>query len=380
MKTTRRKFLLGSAGASLCAATAAINAMNVEKIGAFPKMPYSENFLGPKPGFARLDSNENPYGPAKSALRMVEYAGKKGAYYPDAANIVLRDMIAEKYGVARENVAISTGSAEALSAIALVYGRRGPIVAPRLFFDATPLYAQNLGLATIQRAPLMADMSVDIDALEQMISPDTGMVQICNPNNPTGLMARSEDLKPAVIRMAKHAPVVIDEAYIELTDNPEGNSCLDLVKAGHNVIVARTFSKIYGMAGLRVGYVISTPEIISEIQPAIMSWMSAPSLASAIGCLNDDGFLEFSRSKIYEGRNMVENMLNGLGLEYLPSQTNFLYFKTDKGADKIQEMLRDNNISIQGQYMDYQDWSRVSLGMLEDVECFCDALPRVLDA
>lgn len=379
--TSRRSLLLG-AGASIlatgCASTQA--SRKAEQAGAFPDMPYSGELLGPEPGVARLSGNENPYGPAPSALKMIDYAGKKGAFYPGQAHTVLKEMIAERHGVTPDHITLSTGSAEVLSAIAMVYGRKGPIVAPRLFFDATALYAQRLGLAEIQRVPLTDGMEIDIAALKRAVTPETGLVQLCNPNNPTGVLSNTEELKSAVRRMSASAPVVVDEAYIELTSDPEKDSCVDLVRQGHDVIVARTFSKLYGMAGIRVGYAISSPEAAETIKSGVMSWMSGVSLAAAIGCYNDERFVDFSRARIFEGRQMIEETLRSLQLTALPSHANFVYFKSGQPANDLRDDFADRRIQIRGQYMDYADWTRVSVGRLEDVERFCKALPEIAGA
>ena len=381
LQTSRRGLILGLAGASaLTACSSAQAAKRAEQVGAFPSLPKHDNLLGPQPGVAQLRSNENPYGPADSALKMMEYAARKGAYYPSGAVRTLTQMIADRHGLDADMISVSTGSAEALSAIAIVYGQKGPIVAPRLFFDATPLYAQKLGLAEIKRAPMRADMGIDLPALEAMVTPQTGLVQICNPNNPTGMLTDPSVLKPAVKRMATKAPVVVDEAYMELTDAPETNTCIDLVKQGHDVIIARTFSKIYGMAGIRVGYVISSPETARTIREANMSWMSGIGLAAAIGCYDDTKFLNYSKAKIFEARDMIEDTLDTLGLERLPSQTNFVYFKTGRAANDIEAAFKAKNIRLRGQYMDYDAWTRVSTGHLADVERFCQTLPEVLRA
>jgi len=311
---------------------------------------------------------------------MIEYAGKKGAYYPDIAGQKLAAMIAERHGVTPDMIAITTGSGEALSAIALIYGKKGPIVAPRLFWDTTALYAVNLGLAEIDRVALGSDMSTDLAAIEARVTAGTGLVQLCNPNNPTGLVADPVALKAAVERMSKLATVLVDEAYMELADDPEGNTCIGLIKEGHNVIVSRTFSKIYGMAGIRVGYTISSPETAAKIQSTSMSWISGVGLAAAIGSYDDTAFLDFSKGKIVEGRQMVVTTLDALDLEYLPSQTNFVYFKSGKEANDVQKAMKERKISIRGQYMDYNEWTRVSMGTIEDVEKFCKALPEVIGA
>jgi len=384
---SRRFLLAGATGLSVAGATACASgasALTETTEGAFPpekvavENPY---LLGPPEGIALLSRNENPYGPAPSALKMIEYAGSKGAYYTsqDAVKL-LATMIAERHGVAPEQIAITTGSGEALSAIAMIYGPNGPIVAPRLFWDTTALYAVNLGMATIDRVPLKADMSTDLVAIEAKVTPETGLVQLCNPNNPTGLVAPEAELKAAVKRMAAKTTVLVDEAYMELADDPDANTCIPLIKEGHNVIVSRTFSKIYGMAGIRMGYTISSPEVAKKIQATAMSWSPCTSYAAAIGCYNDEKFIAFSKGKVREAREMITTTLDALGLVHLPSQTNFVYFKSGKPANDVQKAFAAQKISVRGQYMDYVDWTRVSTGKIEDVERFCKALPAIVGA
>jgi histidinol-phosphate aminotransferase len=368
-----------AAGLAACANSATTAAL-AEATGAFPPEPAAASPLfGPAAGLALLSRNENPYGPAPSALKMIEASAQKGAYYtnPDAS-MTLMKLIAERHGVAPEQIVITTGSGEALSALALMYGPKGPIVAPRLFWDTTALYAANLGLASITRIPLTEDMEIDYAGIEAAITPETGMVQLCNPNNPTALTTPGSIIRPAVARMAARTTVVVDEAYIELTDDEDAITCVPLVKEGKDVIVTRTFSKIYGMAGIRVGYTISSAETAEKIRSTAMSWAPCTSIAAAIGCYNDEAFVEYSRSKIVEARQMVSATLDTLGLPYLKSQTNFVYFQSGKPANDLQKAMADERISIRGQYMDYAVWSRVSMGKTEDVERFCKTLPKLV--
>ena len=380
---SRRMMLTSAVGASIAGAASAtpMGAQSAQE-AAFPEgiveNPY---LLGAPEGVALLSRNENPYGPSKAALKMIEYGAQKGAYYVSReAQMLLRQMIAEKNGVAPEQVAITTGSGEALSAIALIYGPNGKIVAPRLFWDTTALYAKRLGMAEIDRVPLTEDMDINLAGIEAKVDDSTGLVQLCNPNNPTGLVSDPAVFKAAVKRMAAKAPVLVDEAYIELADNPAEHECIDLIKEGHNVIVSRTFSKIYGMAGIRVGYTISSAETAEKIQQTAMSWSPSTSFAGAIGAYNDDAFLEFSKAKIVEGREMVTTTLDTLGLTYLPSSTNFVYFKSGKEANDVQQAFAAKKISVRGQYMDYNEWTRVSMGKIEDVDRFCKALPEIVGA
>ncbi|MAI90576.1 histidinol-phosphate transaminase [Ponticaulis sp.] len=381
---SRRFLLTGSAGAAVAGLTACATSSAGSAVaqGAFtPENASVENpyLLGAPEGVALLSRNENPYGPAQSAKDMIAYAASKGAYYTSGeATMMLKEMIAERHGVTPDHVALSTGSGEILSAIALHYGPNGPIVAPRLFWDTTALYASNLGMAEISRVPLTAGMEIDLPAMESMVTESTGLVQLCNPNNPTGLVLPGDVIRPAVARMAAKTTVVVDEAYIELANDEEGTTCIPLIKEGHDVIVTRTFSKIYGMAGIRMGYLIAKPETAQKIQSVVMSWTPSTSIAAAIGSYNDMDFINFSKGKIVEAREMVTTTLDALGLEYLPSQTNFVYFKSGKEANAVQEAMASRMISVRGQYMDYNEWTRVSMGFIEDVDRFCKALPEVL--
>lgn len=379
-----RRFLLagglaaGASGLAACTTTSSA----AEARGAFPPSGVPDPYLlGPKEGVALLSRNENPYGPSQSALKMVEYAASKGAFYtsPEAITMLMQ-MIADRNGVAPEQVVLTTGSGEVLSAIAMIYGKDGPIVAPRLFWDTTALYAVNQGVGSIDRVPLTTAMDIDLPGIEAKVTSATGLVQLCNPNNPTGLVSDAATFQAAVKRMAAKTTVLVDEAYIELADDPEANSCVGLIKQGHDVIVTRTFSKIYGMAGLRMGYSISSVDTAEKIRSAVMSWTPCTSYAAAIGAYQDDAFLDYSKSKIVEAREMVNTTLDTLGLARLPSQTNFVYFKSGLEANAVQQAMNARKISVRGQYMDYNEWTRVSMGKIEDVERFCKALPEVIGA
>jgi histidinol-phosphate aminotransferase len=386
-RLTRRNLFSAGAGAAAaglagCATTTSATASAAaESLGAFPPEPKEASLFGPAPGLALLSRNENPYGPAPSALKMIEAAARKGAYYTnEEATKTLAGMIAERHGVSPEQIVITTGSGEALSALALIYGPKGPIVAPRLFWDTTALYAAKLGLAEITRIPLTEDMNMDLPAMETAITAETGMVQLCNPNNPTGIAIPGAVIRAAASRMAAKTTVVVDEAYIELVDDEAAMTCIPLIKEGKDVIVTRTFSKIYGMAGIRVGYTISSAETAAKIRYTQMSWTPCTSIAAAIGCYNDEAFIAGSKSKIVEAREMITATLDTLGLPYLKSQTNFVYFQSGLPANDLQKAFAAEQISIRGQYMDYTPWSRVSTGKLEDVERFCKALPRMINA
>lgn len=173
---------------------------------------------------------------------------------------------------------------------------------------------------------------------------------------------------------------MVDEAYNELTDTPDANSLVGLVREGKDVIICRTFSKIYGMAGMRVGYAITTEENAERIRGYLMSFGGNISgIAGAIASYSDMAFLEKSKLMVSEGRAMILDAVGAAGLTALPSQTNFVYVRVPD-ADKVQAAMKARNISIRGAYGPWTQYSRVSTGRIEDVARYAKALPEVIDS
>lgn len=374
----RRGFLLGAAatvaGASALKAGIALADGHGREMAEMP-------LFGPLPGVAKLDSNENPYGPSPAALAAIRDASTHGAYYVERAPLRLREMIAERHGVEPDYVTLSSGSSGGLVACAVEAGTRGNILAPDLFWDTTSKSVEDQGIAEIVRLPKHPDLEIDLDAMYAAIDDSISMVQIVNPNNPTGMLMDAAAVRDFCIKASKKATVLVDEAYNEVTDSPGDNSMVSLVKAGHDVIVARTFSKIYGMAGLRVGYLIADPEKIRAMGRYGIGWygLNQSGIAAALACYDDQDFMDASRAKIREGREMVYSALKGNGLTGLPSQTNFIFVNLGAiDADAFQAAMAEENVLIRGIYRDYKHMSRVSMGRLEHVQMYVDALPRVL--
>jgi len=373
MHANRRSFL---AGASLSAGLAPFAGAGLSPLAAATGIMDSPDF-GPMPGEALLSRNENPYGPAPSALRAVAESARMGCYYADRGLGRLGDMIAERHRVSPRQVVLGSGSTEILCAISLAWGAKGKVLCPDLFWDTTVQYGERQGVGAI-RVPLARDMGVDLAAMSAKLDDTVSLVQICNPNNPTGLLIPASDLRAFADTVTPKATLLVDEAYNELTDAPGDNTLIDLARAGRDVIVCRTFSKIYGMAGMRVGYAITTEENADLIRGYLMSFGgNVAGVAAAIASYSDTGFLEESRAMVLEGREMILDAVARAGLTALPSQTNFVYVKVFD-ADKVQAAMGERGIRIRGAYGPWTQWSRVSTGRLEDVERYAKTLPEVI--
>ncbi len=337
---------------------------------------------GPDASVAKLNANENPFGPSAAALEAAAEATSRGAYYVGESVPRLKAMIAERNGVSPGNISLSSGSSGVLSFFAVAKSKQGRILGPDLFWDTTAKAAVRQG-GELKYMPKTADLAIDLDAMLPAITRDISLVHITNPNNPTGLLLDPAKLKAFCIEASKKATVLVDEAYNELTDDPEKHSMVPLIKAGHDVVVARTFSKIYGLAGMRVGYMIG-----SEANTALIDQyglgdyaMNQAGVAAAIACYNDEKFLAKSKSAIVAAREAVMEATTSLGLKPLPSATNFVFVDLgDLDAEKFRAAMARQNVLIRGIYRDYTSWSRVSMGLPRDVDRYIAALPPVLDA
>lgn len=378
---SRRLFLGGSIATTVLGASGIIAPASLAATSA----PMKEKlYYGPAPGIAKLNANENAYGPSADALKAInEAASTGGAYYAYPALLRLMDMIAENYGLSRANVSVSGGSSPILAYAALAATTRGVILGPDLFWDTTSLAPTKQGGPEIRRVPNTADLEIDLDAMYAAIDDSVGMVHICNPNNPTGRILDPAKLKAFCIKASKKCLVLVDEAYNELIDDAPKHSMIPLIKQGHNVVVARTFSKIYGLAGMRVGYMLGSEQNMEFINRYGMGGytVNQAGLAAAIASYNDTGFMTFSKDKIDEARGIILDAVKANGLTALPSTTNFVFVNLGKDGDanSFRKAMEEQKVLIRGQYRTYKQWSRVSTGKIEHVKMYADAIPLALE-
>ena len=330
-------------------------------------------------GQIRLVFNENPYGPSPKALEAVAKILPKTAYYPGAIEQDLPALFVKRHRLNSDQVFLASGSNEGLQAAMMAFGKQGKVISPSLTYSDHLAYAERLGIA-VERIPLREDMSIDLDAMARAVDDTVGLVYLCNPNNPTGMAIDGDELRAFCRELSPRVPILIDEAYNELTDKPDYTSMVDLVREGANVLITRTFSKIFGMAGLRVGYGMGHPDMVKVVKDHVMAWPNGVGLYAAYHSYLDDAFIDFSRQKILQGRAMVNATFRRHGIEPLPSQTNFVYADIGRNASDFKKEMAANHVIIRGAYDGYENYSRVSMGRLEELEVFDSVFSRVFTA
>ena len=324
----------------------------------------------------KLASNENPLGPSPKARQAMIEMLDRAHFYPDGGGYYLREAIAESLGLAMANVILGCGSNEIIEFIGHAYLQPGDeIVVAKHSFAVYRLMAQLFGAKVVDVPD--PDFVHDLDGMLAAITPRTKEIFIANPNNPTGTMVFQDDIDRFMERVPEHVMVVFDEAYHEFLDDPP--DVLKFVRAGRNVVVLRTFSKIQGLANLRIGYGIAAPEIIDILQKARQPFnANGIAQAGALAGLRDMAHIEETRRVTKEGRNFLQSEFLDMGLEYIPSHANFVLVRVGDGKKVFEALLRRGIIvRAMGSY-GLPEWVRVSVGTMPQNEAFVAAL-RELD-
>ena len=329
---------------------------------------------------ARLLANENPYGPSdKVRLAIMESAGI-GNRYGHTAAAKLIDMIAEKEGVTPEHIMLGPGSTDMLEKTAITHFIDGGNIV-----SADPAYMSLIKTAMAFKAewksvPLTKEWAHDLPAMEAAVDKDTKLVYVCNPNNPTGSITESKALWSFCEKVADKAPIFVDEAYLEFLDKPESASMVGLVKKGKNVIIARTFSKIHAMAGLRVGYIVGLPETLEKISSMVRGnmGMSITSLKGAMASMEDLKFQENSQKWNKETREYVCEELKKLGFEPVPSYTSFVLFQIEMEGKPFLEKMFGKGVGVRAFEVFDKPYCRVSMGKMNEMKLFVETLKQVL--
>jgi histidinol-phosphate aminotransferase len=359
---TNRRFWLKQASLAIAGLSVAGKGFTLDK-------PYS-----PPGGKIILSSNENPYGPSPMARKAMMEAVTSSNRYPWETTNKLMDKIAAKYGLVNENVLMGAGSSEILGLVTQYAGlQKGNIVTANPTFQIWIRAAEKLGLEII-RVPLTADKKHDLPEMMNKINAQTKMVYVCNPNNPTATISDAAALKSFIEEVTKHTLVLLDEAYIEYSDEP---TLAYMVASNKNLIIAKTFSKIYGMAGARIGYALAhkeTIEKIGELQPWANAGASAVSLAGAMASLDDTAFLKETKKLNAAAKEFTKTELEKLHIKVLPSYSNFMYFSLKDYSKDYLKLLEAANIAGGGIREDEGKWGRITIGTMDEMKQYIKAL------
>lgn len=327
----------------------------------------------------RAGFNENPWGPSRVALQAIVDSIKMSNLYGGNRR-ALSELLGKINNVPDDHISIGTGSGEILrTAGMLVAIDKGSVVCADPTYHDLIRYAERAG-SEIIRVPVDREtLHVDLNAMHKAIRKDTKCVYLANPNNPIPSIIEKNALRDFTLDVAKERMVFIDEAYFEFVDNPAYESMMDLVRDGHkNIVVARTASKIHGLAGMRIGFGFAHPELTERIDDAKTGAINVLGLNAAVASYEDQDFQDFTIRKNRESLRIVESMLDELGHRYIKSNANFSFIHTGRDIREINQAFRQENIMVGRPFPPMNDWVRVSMAKPHEMEYFNQVYRKIL--
>ena len=335
--------------------------------GVVPADPYDD--------LAKLASNENPHGPSEKMWAAMDlarkYANRYG--YPDGD---IHEKIAEHHGMGTDNIIMNAGSGETLRVAGIAFlGHEEKVVGVEPTYTSVYRVASGIDADVIAR-PLLADHTQDIDDLVQVTKRnyrDVGLVYVVNPNNPTGVIVPDDDIRHLLDNIPEDIPVLIDEAYHHFIGDPRYSSAVKYIKEGRKVLVTRTFSKIYGMAGLRLGYGIAPEEMIDQMRTYATGSVNALARWGAVAALEDPEYEKWIRDTTIALRDATMTELRGQGFEVIPSECNFFMVHTGRPASEVRAAFRRRDVAVGRDFPPMLDYLRVSIGTEDEMKRFMAA-------
>jgi len=332
-------------------------------------------------GSIKLASNENPLGPSPKALEAIVSAMSKLNRYPDGSGFYLRRKLADKYCIPFDGIMLGNGSNEIIEMVVRAFLTPGSeVIMPAPSFLLYRLVVQWMGGKPVCIA-LKTDLGIDLEKMAGAITPKTKVIFLTNPNNPTGRIISKSDFNAFLSEVPHDVVVVLDEAYIEFNTNPDTPCGFDYIgKEGPGVIVLRTFSKAYGLAGLRIGYGTMDPDIASFLN-RVRQPFNTGSLAqtAALAALDDEEFLHRTQQTIWSGMRYLYNEIEKMGLEYVPSEANFFLIDVACEAKTLFEAMLRRGVIIRSMASYGMDrFIRVNAGLPEENRRFVHTLGQVL--
>jgi histidinol-phosphate aminotransferase len=327
----------------------------------------------------KLASNENPLGPSPKGVKALQEAVERIHIYPDGNCYYLKEALAQHLGVAPDQLLLGNGSDEMLRMLAETFlNPEDEVILSEHTFSGYQFITRLMGAWDV--VVPMKDYTFDLEAMAKAVSPKTKMVFICNPNNPTGTFVTADELDGFLDAVPAGVLVVMDEAYYEYVDDPSYPDTVAMLASRKNLMILRTFSKVYGLAGLRVGYGIGHPDVIFAINRVREPFnVNSLAQAAAVGALADEEFLQESRAVNRAGKAFLYEEFKRLGLSYIPSQSNFILVNVGMDSQEFfRAMLKKGVIVRAGDAFGLPGFIRVTVGREQDNRRFIDALMDVL--
>lgn len=331
--------------------------------------------------FIRISFNENNYGPSPKALQALATCGAIASRYPFLSELAVAQAIADYHGVKPENVALGCGSTEILRvADAAFLAADKNLVVAEPTFEAVLEYS-GVEHSDIVKVPLTADHRHDLPRMADSCTSKTGLVYICNPNNPTATIVTRDAMADFISRVPPTTLILVDEAYFDFVDDPRYASVLELIPQHANLVMARTFSKIFGMAGMRLGYAVGAPETLAAMQKFLnQDNTNAAVLAAALASLSDRAYIASCREKFIATRKWISAELAKDGRNFTDSQANFLMIDVGTDVRPVIAEFRKRKILIGRRFPSMSNWIRVSIGKQDEMETFLAALRQIVPA
>lgn len=319
----------------------------------------------------RIGSNENPYGPAPSALAAIATVAPGANRYPGVLQQNLTDVLTAKHGIAEDHLLLSCGSGDLLKAIVMATTSKDKfMVAGTPSYESPIRTAKTIG-STVKEFPLTSDLRLDLAAMTAA-APGAGLVYICNPNNPTSTTVGASAVQMLIEKVVATSPstfILVDEAYFEYADSPGFGTALPLVARYPQVIVARTMSKIHAMAGMRVGYAVAQPATLKLLQPYHSnSGLNSMSLAAATASLKDDANTTRNADLNREVRKFTVDAFTNAGYTVAKSDANFIFVNIKRDARAFQDACRQKSVMVGRVFPPMTDWARISIGTMAEMK------------
>jgi len=326
----------------------------------------------------RLSANENPYGPSPKALEAITNSFGLACRYPDEHNNALIDKLAKLNGVNHDQILLGDGSGEILKLCAETFTKpqNGKLVAADPTFEAILNNATANG-AEVAKVPLTSSFGHDLPKM--LAAAKGGLIYVCNPNNPTASITPKDELHDFIAKTPPDTMILVDEAYFHYADSPDYESVIPLVREHPNLIVSRTFSKIYGMAGLRCGYCVAQKETVERMRRNQM-WdsVNCMALAAATASLDDPDQVTNGKRSTNEAKQFTTSELDKMGYKQIPSQANFIMFDCKRPVVPIIEAMKERNVHVGRLFPALPNHMRLTIGKRSEMESFLAAFREVV--